>query len=164
MALVDVEEQPAKRRRRLNFTFVEEFSVPLQEMDPVDELRSAVKRWQEHRRVHVGDFRNPSLSGGSWNVVGKCMRHTACHAGDGRYFRFRGVVRPHSYVLCVDSAGECGEDERIVRAAGSSSLGQPSVEDRAKIHEIADNLLGMGCAATPTAVQLALPPGKAPDC
>ena len=68
--------------------------------------------------------------------------------------------RPHAYILSVETAGECGVEERVVRAAGGSQLGQPSVEDRRKVLEAAETLLANSCAATPTAVKLSLELGE----
>ena len=65
------------------------------------------------------------------------------------------------YVVSVETAGECGIEERVVRAAGGSQLGQPSVEARRKVLEAAETLLAKSCAATPTAVKLSLEPGEA---
>ena len=154
---------PSPKRRRLNYQFLEEFVLapPEGEVDPVDALRDAVRQWCLSKGRHVGDYRNPLLTARGWSVVGRCMQHVVCHQGDGKYFRFFGTVnqRPLAYVLSIETAGECGSEERVVRAAGGSQIGQPSVETRRKVLEAADSLLAMSCAATPTAVKLNLEPG-----
>ena len=115
------------KRRRLTYVSLEDYVLPApaDEIDPIDALRDAVSQWRESRQLAIGDFRSPTQTARGWSVVGRCMRHVTCYQGDGRYYRFVGKVseRPHAYVLSVETAGECGVEERVVRAAGGSQIG-----------------------------------------
>ena len=74
------------------------------------------------------------------------------------------LQRPQLYVLSVETAGECGEEEQVVRSAGGSKVGQPSVQDRRAVIEAADCRLAIQCAATPSpsAVEVCLEPDSQP--
>ena len=153
------------KRRRLTYVALEDYVLPApaDDIDPIGAMRDAVCQWRESKKLAIGDFRSPTQTARGWSVVGRCMRHVSCYEGDGRYYRFLGKVHesPHVYVVSVETAGECGIEERVVRAAGGSQLGQPSVEARRKVLEAAETLLAKSCAATPTAVKLSLEPGEA---
>ena len=153
---MEVVEPPSKTRPRFQYTLLEEYPLPLpaaDEDDPLDVLRTRVFRWAEDRGRKLGDFRSPQWTSRGYVLVGKCVKHTDCHAGKGRHFKFRGgqAENLRTYILSVWTSGTCSGEDRVLRPTVACGTG-PTHQDREDVLHIADQLLARNVPCTPTNV------------
>ena len=153
---MEVVEPPSKTRPRFQYTLLEEYPLPLpaaDEDDPLDVLRTRVFRWAKDRGRKLGDFRSPQWTSRGYVLVGKCVKHTDCHAGKGRHFKFRGgqAENLRTYILSVWTSGTCSGEDRVLRPTVACGTG-PTHQDREDVLHIADQLLARNVPCTPTNV------------
>ncbi|CAE7483740.1 elf1 [Symbiodinium sp. CCMP2592] len=138
------------------YTLLEEYPLPLpaaDEDDPLDVLRTSVFRWAKDRGRKLGVFRSPQWPSKGYVLVGKCVKHTDCHAGKGRHFKFHGgqAENLRTYILSVWTSGTCSGKERVLRPTVACGTG-PTHQDREDVLQIADQLLARNVPCTPTNV------------
>ena len=153
---MEVVEPPSKTRPRFQYTLLEEYPLPLpaaDEDDPLDVLRTRVFRWAKDRGRKLGDFRSPQWTSRGYVLVGKCVKHTDCHAGKGRHFKFHGgqAENLRTYILSVWTSGTCSGEDRVLRPTVACGTG-PTHQDREDVLHIADQLLARNVPCTPTNV------------
>eukprot|EP00439_Symbiodinium_sp_Y106_P074415 s166_g14.t1 len=155
---MEVVEPPSKTRPRFQHTLLEEYLLPLpaaDEDDPLDVLRTRIFRWAKDRGRKLGDFRSPQWTSRGYVLVGKCVKHTDCHAGKGRHFKFHGgqAENLRTYILSVWTSGTCSGEDRVLRPTVACGTG-PTHQDREDVLQIADQLLARNVPCTPTNVRL----------